>query len=90
MLAGDFNARVGQRLDVIDNINLDRFVEMPLYDVRLDQLPVILSKDNHSNVFGNKLLSLCKVNGIFIVYGRLEPGHFTCYNFTKTLLLQVL
>jgi len=83
MLAGDHNARVGQRLDVIDNINLDRFVEMPLYDVRLDQLPLRLSKDNHSNVFGNKLLSLCKENGIFIVNGRLEPGHLTCYNFTR-------
>jgi len=47
-------------------------------------------KDYHSNVFGNKLLSLCKENGIFIVNGGLEPGHFTCYNFRNTFTASVV
>ena len=41
------------------------------------------SRDSHVNQFGNKLLSLCKENSLLIVNGRLEPGHFTCFNCTR-------
>jgi len=51
ILTGDFNSRVGQRSDLIENINLDRFVDMPGYDVPIDCLPPISSFDNQCNSF---------------------------------------
>jgi len=36
ILTGDLYSRVGQRSDLIENINLDRFVDMPGYDVPID------------------------------------------------------
>lgn len=46
-------------------------------------LPLRQSFDESSNNFGNKLLSLCKQSSLYIMNGRIEPGHFTCYNLIR-------
>lgn len=86
LITGDLNSRVGQRSDIVQNINLDRFVDMPLNDIPADNLPKRSSFDNKSNGFGNKLLTVCKENSIFIVNGRKEVGKFTCYNLIRNRL----
>ena len=83
MLTGDFNSRIGQKSDLVENINLDRYIDMPINDLPLDKIPKRLSMDSQSNGFGNKLLNICKENSIFIANGRLESGKFTCYNLIR-------
>ena len=85
LLTGDFNARVGQRSDLVDNLNLDRYVNMPEPDLPIDILPQRLSADIQTNTFGHKLLTLCKENSVFIANGRLEQ----CLS-VETLSEQVL
>ena len=80
VLTGDLNARTGQKSDIISSIDLERYIDMPDYDVPIDNLPLRMSSDRQCNAFGNKLITLCKENSILIVNGRLEPGYFTCYN----------
>ena len=48
-------------------------------------LPIRQSYDIRSNNYGNKLLTMCKECDLCIVNGRIEPGYFTCYNFTRSL-----
>ena len=48
-------------------------------------LPPRKSFDIRSNNYGNKLLAMCKECDLCIVNGRIEPGRFTCYNFTRNL-----
>lgn len=57
---------------------------MPLCEVPVDNLPIRSSYDSHCNAFGNRLLTLCKENGVFIVNGRKEQGKFTCFNNTSS------
>lgn len=38
---------------------------------------VSVSDDKTVNIFGHKLISLCKELGVWIANGRLEPGRFT-------------
>lgn len=83
MLAGDFNARVGQRVDVFDNINWDRFVDMLLYDVLFYEIQFRLSKVNHSNVFRNKSYHYAKKTVCLIVNGLLKSSYFTRHTFTR-------
>ena len=74
MLVGDLYSRVGERSDIIENINLDRYVHMPVNDVPLEIIPARSSCDSHVNQLGNTLLSLCKENSLLIVNGRLEQN----------------
>ena len=81
-LTGDLNSRVGQNPDYIHNIDLDRFIDLPTDDTPSSFVFDRKSNDKQCNMFGNKLLSLCKENNIKIVNGRLEEGKFTyhCLN----------
>ena len=80
-ITGDFNARVGQSCDYVENINVDRCVPMPYTDSDLySNMPSRASNDFTVNNFGNRLLTLCKENDLYIVNGRLESGNYTCYN----------
>ena len=85
-VTGDLNARTGQRSDIIDNINLQRYVTMPQDDNHMQDIPLRTSHDHVCNSFGNKLLSLCKENDLCIVNGRLEEGKFTCHNLNRNRL----
>ena len=84
LITGDLNSRTANKLDIIQNINLDRYIDMPLCEVPVDNLPIRSSYDSHCNAFGNRLLTLCKENGVFIVNGRKEQGKFTCFNNTSS------
>ena len=81
-ITGDLNSRVGENLDYIENIDLDRFVDLPIDDTPSSFFRDRKSMDKQSNIFGKKLLSLCKENNIKIVNGRLEEGKLTyhCLN----------
>jgi len=83
ILIGDFNSQVGQRSVLIENINLDRFVDLPVYDVPIDCLPP-RSFDNQCNSFGNKLLLMFKEKSICIANGRKGDGKFTCNNRSRS------
>ena len=83
LLCGDLNSRVGLRSDIVENINIHRFVNAPDDDDILARLPVRKSSDKTTNCYGNKLLSLCKLSSLYILNGRLEPGNFTCYNLSR-------
>ena len=80
-LLGDFNARTAKLLDYIVNDD-DRYVDIPV-DYIMD---VGNTKRNNSdqctNVFGNRLLELCRASEIRIVNGRKlgdTSGKKTCY-----------
>jgi hypothetical protein len=79
-IAGDLNSRTGLLPDYIEDIQLDRYIDMPSdssNQVISDM--VRLNCDKVVNPFGRKLLSLCKENEIVIANGRLEPGDCTYY-----------
>ena len=78
-LNGDLNSRTGLLSDCVDNIHLDRYVDMPYDDLYNVDIPPRANNDTHVNSFGHKLLSLCKENDLHIVNGRLTPGLYT-YN----------
>jgi len=69
---------VCQLSDVIENIDLERFIDITTYNVPVDNLPTCVSFDDTCNQFGNKLLNLCKENSIFIINSRSEPAMYTC------------
>ena len=79
-LLGDFNARTGQKQEFVDNLGLNRFVNMPDSDDSSVHVDIRKSNDTISNSFGNKLLGMCKDNNMFLLNGRLEPGKFTCFS----------
>ena len=81
-VTGDLNSRVGENLDYIENIDLDRFVNIPIDDTPSCFCINRKSMDKQINIFGNKFLSLCKENNIKIANGRLEEGQLTyhCVN----------
>ena len=74
-LAGDFNARVGHRLDYID---FDRNVDcLNFSDVSIDEPTSWASMDNTCNTSGNLLLDLCKSTSLSIGNGRLGSDKST-------------
>ena len=81
-LMGDLNSRTGDRPDYIENIELNRYIDMPFDNQESLNLIERKSVDKNVNVFGNKLLTLCKEQNLSIVNGRLEEGKFTyhCIN----------
>ena len=76
-LCGDFNSRVGLMPDFVEQTGLDRFVDLPDDDDPVTNVTVRTSKDKSVNMFGHKLISLCKELRLCLANGRLEPGRFT-------------
>lgn len=76
-IVGDLNSRTSDQLDYVPDINLNRYVDIPLNENTALKLPVRKNRDPQSNNFGTKLLSLCKENNLAIVNGRLEQGQCT-------------
>ena len=77
-ITGDINSRTSENLDYVCNINLDRYVDLLEENVqKVNSLPTRRNQDKHVNMFGTKLLTLCKENSLVIVNGRLEPGFCT-------------
>ena len=76
-LCGDMNSRTGCLSDSVENLGLDRYVDLPETDEALTSIPERRSFDLSVNAFGHKLISLCKEHDLKIVNGRLEPGRFT-------------
>ena len=77
-LCGDLNSRCGVLSDRVEQLGLGRFVDLPVEDDLSSPIAVRESYDAYVNVFGHKLISLCKEQDMLIVNGRLEPGRFTC------------
>ena len=67
-VVGDFNARVGNRLDYI---NCDCSISL-IDDDYVPDVPLIRASLDHTNSFGIKLLDLCKSTSLRIANGRLE------------------
>ena len=78
-LQGDTNCRTGLLSDCVDNIHLDRFIDMPYDNLHDLNLPPRANNDTHVNSYGHRLLTLCKENSLLVVNGRLTPGQCT-YN----------
>ena len=76
-LCGDMNSRTACLSDSVENLGLDRYVDLPETDEALTSIPERRSFDLSVNAFGHKLISLCKEHDLKIVNGRLEPGRFT-------------
>jgi len=47
------------------------------------------NQDKHVNMFGTKLLTLCKENSLVIVNGRLDPGLCTFHSSQRNGLFAV-
>ena len=78
-LLGDLNSRTGELPDFVPNINLDRYVDMPLDVIPIDP-PLRYNMDKTVNSFDMKLLSLCKECNIHIANGRCESGNCTFHS----------
>lgn len=63
---------------IIENINLDRYVNLPQEED--NNISPRVSHDKHINSFGQKLLNLLKENNMQIYNGRLDDGMCTYYN----------
>ena len=87
-LHGDMNSRTGQLSDCVDDINLDRYVNMPEDDLYGINIPPRANSDTHVNAFGNKLLTLCKENNVQIVNGRLMSGNCTYHGLYRNRHVQ--
>ena len=82
LLAGDWNCRVGTKLDFID---CDRFTcETDFTDYIPDRPLARASKDKIVNTRGIRLLDFCKTNTLRLANGRLgidfDRGEFTYFN----------
>ena len=89
-LTGDLNSRVGQKADYVDNVNLDRYVDLPDSDLNVLDIPPRVSMDSTVNTFGNRLLNLCKANNLLIANGRCENGDFTCRSLNRHFAASVV
>lgn len=90
LLCGDLNSRTGHRRDFVENIYLQRYVNMPDDTEMLSNLPLRTSISDFSNTFGNNMQCLCKQSGLSIMNGRLQPAHFNCYNLVRNIMLQLV
>ena len=78
-LCGDLNSRCGRLSDRVDQLGLDRYVNLPDEDEHSYTVELRASSDERVNIFGRKLISLFKEHGMVIMNGRLEQGRFTCF-----------
>lgn len=76
-LCGDFNSRTGLLSDSVEQTGLDRYVDLPVSSDPCTNITVRKSDDKSVNMFGYKLINLCKELEHCIANGRLEPGRFT-------------
>jgi hypothetical protein len=79
LLAGDFNARTGNKQDFICNDNVD-YMDFSEYYPRDGFDTERSSRDTEVNNFGESLLELCCSVGVHMLNGRYSdrPGEFTC------------
>ena len=97
-VAGDLNARTGERADHIENDSLHTDLSnliAPFVEYTVEpECSKRKSMDTGINTFGRKLLNLCKSSGLRILNGRhkADPtGNITFYNATgKSLIDYVL
>lgn len=82
-ILGDFNARTGDQCDYINDLNLDRYIDLPCAYINNNTLPVRKNHDISVNSFGQKLLSFCRENDCCILNGRLEEGQCTYHSHYK-------
>ena len=78
-MCGDLNSRCGRLSDRVDQLGLDRYVNLPDEDEHSYTVGPRASSDERVNIFGRKLISLCKEHDMVIMNGRLEQGRFTCF-----------
>ena len=78
-MCGDLNSRCGHLSDRVDQLGLDRYVNLPDEDEHSYTVGPRASSDERVNIFGRKLISLCKEHDMVIMNGRLEQGRFTCF-----------
>ena len=81
-LCGDLNSRIGSKADFVENLNLNRYLDVSDVNSRSD-IPLRQSCDTVVNSFGHKLLSLCKQHNLLVVNGRLDNGCFSCYKVVR-------
>ena len=78
-VCGDFNPRVGSRLDFIEQNIYSDFIDN--YNYEPDTYLYRCSHDQIVNPFGQKLLDLCRSTSLRTANGRLgndKVGTFTC------------
>ena len=61
-MIGDFNYRVGNLADVIDDIGIDRFIDMPVNNANIRTIPQRISCNSVINSIGRKLTRLSKTS----------------------------
>ena len=55
-MIGDFHYRVGNLADVIDDIGIDRFIDMPVNNANIRTIPQRISCNSVINSIGRKLI----------------------------------
>ena len=82
LLAGDFNAMIGNRLDYILEDTTDYLSSLEDAEYTTDDFDKPRSsKDNEVNNFDHKLLNICHIFGIHCLNGRFSGdtgGDYTC------------
>ena len=93
-LCGDLKSRTGNKSDYVETCNLERYIDTVPNDLYEDNVDVRVSEDNTTNVYGDRLLHLCKETGLRIVNGRLcedkGKGKFTCFNYFGSSVVDYL
>ena len=81
IVCGDFNSRIGNKPDYVENDGLHRFNLLP-DDYVVDIILPRISQDKHVNENGKCLLDFCKMSGLKVLNGRVgvdcQLGKFTC------------
>ena len=81
MITGDFNARMGEQQNFLDN-DSDDYIPLPP-DYQLDECPPRYSQDKRTNNYGHELLDICQSAGLRTLNGRVGSdkslGQYTCH-----------
>ena len=90
-VCGDFNSRVGSRLDFIEQDIYSDFIDNHNY--KPDTYLYRCTQDQTVNTFGHKLLDLCRSTSLRIANGRLgndKVGTFTFANYNSHSVIDYL